>query len=91
MAETSVYESARMTHEEIEQYENALVDTLNHPPKASSHRLFMQWQLAASELLDQMVSRYQTLDDMYADATGDRAREWEQLARVDPAVKRTAR
>ena len=85
MAETSVYESARMTHEEIEQYENALVDTLNHPPKASSHRLFMQWQLAASELLDQMVSRYQTLDDMYADATGDRAREWEQLARVDPA------
>jgi len=85
MADTSVYESARMTHEEIEQYENALVDTLNHPPKASSHRLFMQWQLAASELLDQMVSRYQTLDDMYADATGDRAREWEQLARVDTA------
>lgn len=74
-----------MTHEEIEQYENALVDTLNHPPKASSHRLWMQWQLAASALLDQMVSRYQALDDMYADSTGDRAKEWDQLARVDPS------
>ena len=34
MAETSVYESARMTHEEIEQYEDALVNTLNNPPRA---------------------------------------------------------
>ena len=75
MATTSVYESARMTHEEIEQYEDALVDTLNNPPKASSHRLMLQWQLAASALLDQMVSRFATLDTMYADATQERVQE----------------
>lgn len=83
MATTSVYESARMTHEEIEQYEDALVDTLNNPPKASSHRLMLQWQLAASALLDQMVSRFATLDTMYADATQERVQEWEALGRQD--------
>ena len=51
-----MYESARMTHEEIEQYEDALVNTLNNPPRASSHRLQMQWQLASSQLLDQIVT-----------------------------------
>ena len=80
MAETSVYESARMTHEEIEQYEDALVNTLNNPPRASSHRLQMQWQLASSQLLDQIVTRYDALQDMYEDASGERAREWEALA-----------
>lgn len=80
MADTSVYESARMTHEEIEQYEDALVNTLNNPPKASSHRLQMQWQLAASQLLDEIVSRYESLKDMYDDASGDRRHEWEVLA-----------
>ena len=64
MAETSVYESARMTHEEIEQYEDALVNTLNNPPRASSHRLQMQWQLASSQLLDQIVTRYDALQEM---------------------------
>ncbi|KAL4399087.1 Pre-mRNA-splicing factor Sap61 [Malassezia pachydermatis] len=83
MADTSVYESARMTHEEIEQYEDALVDTLNNPPKSSSHRLHMQWQLATSSLLDQIVSRYQSLSDMYQDVNGDRAHEWDVLARKD--------
>lgn len=75
-----MYESARMTHEEIEQYEDALVNTLNNPPKSSSHRLQMQWQLAASQLLDQIVTRYETLRDMYEDSSGERAREWEALA-----------
>lgn len=80
MADTSVYESTRMTHEEIEQYENALVDTLNNPPKASSHRLQMQWQLAASQLLDEIVNRYQTLSELYNDANEERSNEWENLA-----------
>ena len=50
MAETSVFESARVTHEEIEQYEKLLADTLNNPPRSGAHRLHLEWQLASSEL-----------------------------------------
>ena len=83
MAETSVFESARVTHEEIEQYEKLLADTLNNPPRSGAHRLHLEWQLASSELLDKLVARHQALSAMYADATHERADELEALARHD--------
>lgn len=83
MADTSVFERARMTQEEIEQLEDALVDTLNHAPKTTAHRLHLQWQLATSSLLDEMASRYAVLKDLYADTTGELAQEWDALGRID--------
>lgn len=86
MAETSVFEQARMTHEEIEQYEDALVDTLIHPPNSSSKRLNMHWELVSSELLDKLVGHYRSLSDMYADHDHERAAEWDALGRQDEAA-----
>ena len=37
MSETSVFENARAAHEEIEQYEEALANTLSTPPNSSGH------------------------------------------------------
>ncbi|WFC99815.1 DNA ligase (ATP) [Malassezia yamatoensis] len=83
MAETSVFEQARMTHEEIEQYEDALVDTLINPPNSSSRRLNMHWKLVTSELLDKLVGHNQALSNMYADSDHERITEWESLGRQD--------
>lgn len=83
MAETSVFELARRTHEEIEQYEDALVDTLIHPPNSSSKRLNMHWELVSSELLDKIVGQYESLSAMYADRDQERVAEWEALGRQD--------
>lgn len=85
MAETSVFEQARMTHEEIEQYEDALVDTLIHPPNSSSKRLNMHWELVSSELLDKLVGHYQALSAMYADRDHERVAEWDALGKQDDA------
>ncbi|WFD31139.1 DNA ligase (ATP) [Malassezia sp. CBS 17886] len=82
MAETSVFETTRMTHEEIEQLEGAIGETLSRPPKASSQRLRLQWELTASQLLDKLVTRYESLHELY-DKTDERDAEWDAVARQD--------
>ncbi|WFD34132.1 DNA ligase (ATP) [Malassezia cuniculi] len=83
MSETSVFENARLTHEEIEQYEEALANTLSTPPHSSSHRLQLQWKLAGSSLLDGLVARYQTLAEIYNDPAHEMRAEYDALASQD--------
>lgn len=83
MSETSVFENARLAHEEIEQYEEALANTLSTPPNSSAHRLQLQWKLASSSLLDSLVARYQTLAEIYDDPAHEMRAEFDALARQD--------
>lgn len=71
MADTSVLEVARLTHEEIERLEQAAVDLLIANPRV---RLTTSHQLSA--LLDRLVARKEFLRTFYADPTGDRAKEF---------------
>lgn len=80
MAETSVLENARVTHEEIEQSENALVNMLNNPPRSNAPWLRLQWELASSDVLDKLVGQHQALSESYADAQGERKEELERVA-----------
>lgn len=83
MSETSIFENARAAHEEIEQYEEALANTLSTPPNSSVHHLQLHWKLAASSLLDGLVARYQTLAEIYADPAHEMRAEYDALARQD--------
>ncbi|TKY87594.1 hypothetical protein EX895_003608 [Sporisorium graminicola] len=83
MADTSLIEVARQTHEEAERYQQALVDLLLHSASTSSgltHKDKLKRAHKASDLLDRVTSRYQYLDRFYADEHGDRQRELESLS-----------
>ncbi|SPO31525.1 related to RNA splicing factor PRP9 [Ustilago trichophora] len=82
MADTSLIEVARQTHEEAERYQQALVDLLLSSSSTSSltHKDKLKRAHKASDLLDRVASRYQYLDRFYADEYGDRQRELEALS-----------
>ena len=83
MAETSLIEVARQTHEEEERYQQALVDLLLSSSATSTgltHKDKLKRAHKASDLLDRVTSRYQYLDRFYVDQHGDRQRELESLS-----------
>ncbi|KDN53446.1 hypothetical protein K437DRAFT_253142 [Tilletiaria anomala UBC 951] len=82
MADTSIFEVARATHEEIERYEQAAVDLLMSSSSSSTlgHKEHLKRDHKISELLDRIVSRKQYLKELYADVNGERTRELEQLS-----------
>ncbi|CBQ71404.1 related to RNA splicing factor PRP9 [Sporisorium reilianum SRZ2] len=83
MADTSLIEVARQTHEEAERYHQALVDLLLHSAATATgltHMDKLKRAHKASDLLDRVTSRYQYLDRFYADQHGDRQRELEALS-----------
>lgn len=82
MADTSLIEVARQTHEEAERYQQALVDLLLSSSSTSSltHKDKLKRAHKASDLLDRVTSRYQYLDRFYSDEHGDRQRELEALS-----------
>ncbi len=88
MADTSLIEVARQTHEEAERYQQALVDLLLSSSSTSSSALTHKDKLKrahkASDLLDRVSSRYQYLDRFYSDQHGDRQRELELLSSTHP-------
>ncbi|EST07414.1 Splicing factor SF3a60 binding domain protein [Kalmanozyma brasiliensis GHG001] len=81
MADTSLIEVARQTHEEAERYQQALVDLLlSSSSSGLTHKDKLKRAHKASDLLDRVASRYQYLDRFYADQHGDRQRELEALS-----------
>lgn len=92
MADTSLIEVARQTHEEAERYQQALVDLLLSSATSSStltHKDKLKRAHKASDLLDRVASRYQYLDRFYADEHGDRQRELDALSSTRPAATGT--
>ncbi|KAN0064891.1 Pre-mRNA-splicing factor sap61 [Thecaphora frezii] len=82
MADTSLFEVARQTHEETERYQQALVDILIQSTTSTApltHKEKLKRSHKASHLLDRIASRNQFLDDLYADPNGDKAREFDNL------------
>lgn len=77
MAETSIFEVARQTHEEMERYEQAVADVLGSA--AAGHKEQLKRAHQASDLLDHIVSRSAFLDNFYRDVAGERAREMEAI------------
>ncbi|MCO5611361.1 hypothetical protein L7F22_065614 [Adiantum nelumboides] len=77
MAETSIFEVARQTHEEVERYEQAVADVLGS--SAAGHKEQLKRAHQASDLLDRIVSRSAFLDNFYRDVAGERAREMEAI------------
>ncbi|PWY97986.1 hypothetical protein BCV70DRAFT_202473 [Testicularia cyperi] len=92
MADTSLFEVARQTHEEAERYQQALVDILvsSSSNNATTHKDKLKRAHKASNLLDRIASRYQYLDDFYTDARGERAQELESLATQHPPAASTS-
>lgn len=91
MADTSLIEVARQTHEEAERYQQALVDLLVSSSSTSyglTHKDKLKRAHEASDLLDRVTSRYQYLDRFYTDEHQERQRELESLssARADDAL-----
>lgn len=82
MADTSLIEVARQTHEEAERYQQALVDLLLSSSSTShlTHKDKLKRAHKASDLLDRVASRYQYLDRFYSDPHGDRQRELDSLS-----------
>lgn len=80
MADTSLIEVARQTHEEAERYQQALVDLLLLPSSGLTHKDKLKRAHKASDLLDRVTSRYQYLDRFYVDEHQDRQRELESIS-----------
>lgn len=82
MADTSLIEVARQTHEEVERYQQALVDLVLSSSSTShlTHKDKLKRAHKASHLLDRVASRYQYLDRFYSDQHGDRRRELDLLS-----------
>lgn len=78
MAETSILEVARQTHEEVERYEQAVADLLGST--SGGHKEQLKRAHQTSNLLDRIVSRNAFLDHFYRDAAGERVRELQVLA-----------
>lgn len=88
MADTSLIEVARQTHEEAERYQQALVDLLLSSSSNTSsltHKDRLKRAHKASDLLDRVSSRYQYLDRFYTDTHGDRQRELDSLSSIRPS------
>lgn len=90
MADTSLIEVVRATHEEIERYEQAIVDILLSAPSSSAgpvsllaHKLALQRDHKVSDLLDRIVQRKAQLREFYSDPQGDRASELSLLKGSD--------
>lgn len=80
MADTSVFEVARQTHEEVERHIQSVVDHLSSrggPSSLQKESLRRQHQISA--VLDRIVSRNATLNAIYTDVTGDNVREMAAL------------
>ncbi|PWN52472.1 hypothetical protein IE53DRAFT_405134 [Violaceomyces palustris] len=81
MAETSIFEVIRQTHEETERYQQALVDILLQASSASSttHKQKLRQSHKASQLLDRISDRFSSLHQLYKDPLSERANELEKL------------
>lgn len=79
MADTSIFEVTRQTHEEIERYTQAAVELLAGSTSTGS-KDSLRRQHQTSAILDRIVSRYSTLHNLYSDTTDDSKRESETLA-----------
>ncbi|UZJ55514.1 hypothetical protein CBS101457_004834 [Exobasidium rhododendri] len=73
MAETSIFEVARQSHEEIERYIQAATDLVasNGASSSSTSSSSLKRNLQVSKMLDQIVSRNYSLYNVYLDAAGD--------------------
>lgn len=78
MADTSLVEVARQTHEEIDRYETALVEQLL--TSAPTHKDVLKRAHRTSHLLDRIVERTSSLNAFYADVKGERAAELARIA-----------
>lgn len=67
----STIEVQRQTHEEIEQFERALYTILSKPP--SSHEARLQSEHRASQILDRISARVNSLNSLYEDEETRRA------------------
>ncbi len=92
MADTSIFEVARATHEEIERYEQAIVDLLLSSSSTSAsaataggHKEQLKQEHKTSELLDRIIARKQFLRELYDDKEGERAKERELLSTIQSA------
>ncbi|EPQ30477.1 uncharacterized protein PFL1_02003 [Pseudozyma flocculosa PF-1] len=82
MADTSLFEVARQTHEEAERYQQALVDILIQSASSTApitHKEKLKRSHKASHILDRISDRFASLDDFYRDLSGDKAREFDDL------------
>ncbi|PWN34233.1 uncharacterized protein FA14DRAFT_161694 [Meira miltonrushii] len=75
MADTSIFEVTRQTHEEVERYTQAAVDVLVSSSTSDITKDSIRKQHQISSLLDRIVSRNATLYNLYGDASGDMQQE----------------
>ncbi|MCO5565700.1 hypothetical protein L7F22_019374 [Adiantum nelumboides] len=75
MADTSIFEVTRQTHEEAERYTQSAVDVLVSSSTSDITKDSIRKQHQISTLLDRIVSRNATLYNLYGDASGDMQQE----------------
>lgn len=75
MADTSIFEVTRQTHEEIERYTQAAVDVLVSSGTSDISKDSLRKQHQISSLLDRIVSRNANLFHLYEDQSGDMKQE----------------
>lgn len=67
----SIFETQRQTHEEIERYEAALASVLSRTPATQQNKLNNEHK--ASQLLDRIISRVISLNELYQDQVARKA------------------
>lgn len=87
MADTSVFEVARQTHEEVERYTQAAVDAVASSSSSDVGKEKLRRQHQISNVLDRVVYRNAYLHGFYNDVLGDNQREIEAIGGQENGMK----